>query len=65
MKLLSDIGLNVKPIGLDHGTIAVYEDEKIFEITTLRKDVLPDGRHSKVVFGKIGKKMHCEEEILQ
>ena len=31
MKLLSDIGLNVKPIGLDHGTIAVYEDEKIVD----------------------------------
>ncbi len=52
MKLLSDIGLNVKPIGLDHGTIAVYENEKIYEITTLRKDILPDGRHSKVVFGE-------------
>ena len=51
IKLLSDAGFKVKSIGIDHGTIAVYHDNKSYEITTLRKDILTDGRHAKVVFG--------------
>ena len=38
--------------GLEHGTItAMIEDHK-FEITTLRKDILTDGRHAKIKFSK-------------
>ena len=44
IKLLSDAGFKVKAIGIDHGTIAVYHDNKSYEITTLRKDILTDGR---------------------
>tara|TARA_B100000686_G_scaffold305938_1_gene344913 strand:- start:29533 stop:30789 length:1257 start_codon:yes stop_codon:yes gene_type:complete len=51
IKLLTDAGFKVKPIGFDHGTIAVYHDNKSYEITTLRKDILTDGRHAQVVFG--------------
>ena len=36
--------------GIDHGTItAIIEDSK-FEITSLREDILTDGRHAKVKF---------------
>ncbi len=49
--LLSKAGFEVKPIGIDYGTIAIYENKRSYEITTLRKDVLTDGRHAKVVFG--------------
>ena len=36
--------------GIDHGTITALIDEKKFEITSLRKDILTDGRHAKVKF---------------
>ena len=43
---------NVKVIdtGILHGTVTAILSNKKFEITTLRKDILPDGRHSKVEF---------------
>ena len=38
--------------GVEHGTItAIIEDNK-FEITSLRKDIITDGRHAKVLFSK-------------
>jgi len=36
--------------GIEHGTITARLDEKNFEITSLRKDILTDGRHAKVEF---------------
>ena len=36
--------------GINHGTITALIDNKKFEITSLRKDVLTDGRHAKVEF---------------
>ena len=36
--------------GIEHGTITARVDEKNFEITSLRKDILTDGRHAKVEF---------------
>src|SRR5210317_2202057 len=51
MKILLDSGFNVKPTGIEHGTITVFKDNKSYEITSLRKDILTDGRHAKVVFG--------------
>jgi poly(A) polymerase len=47
---LTKKGIKVIDTGLDHGTITAILDKKKFEITTLRKDVLPDGRHTKVEF---------------
>ena len=38
--------------GTEHGTITAIEDNYIFEITTLRKDISTDGRHAKVEFSK-------------
>ena len=36
--------------GIDHGTITAFIENNKFEITSLRKDVNTDGRHSKVEF---------------
>jgi len=38
--------------GIEHGTITALINKKKFEITSLRKDVSPDGRHTKVEFSK-------------
>ena len=56
--------INYYETGIEHGTITAIIDEYKFEITTLREDIHTDGRHAKVNFQKIGKKMH-QEEILQ
>ena len=40
LQLLLDSGFNVKPTGIDHGTITVYSDNNSYEITSLRKDIL-------------------------
>ena len=38
--------------GVDHGTLtAIIENDK-FEITSLRKDLITDGRHAKVLFSR-------------
>ena len=36
--------------GIDHGTITALINNKKFEITSLRRDVLTDGRHAKIEF---------------
>jgi len=38
--------------GIEHGTITAVENKYKFEITSLRKDTLTDGRHAKVEFSK-------------
>ena len=38
--------------GIEHGTITALIDEYKFEITTLRQDIISDGRHAKVKFSK-------------
>jgi len=42
--------INYYESGIEHGTITALEDEYQFEITSLRKDILTDGRHAKVEF---------------
>jgi len=37
-------------VGIDHGTITAKIEEKKFEITSLRKDIVTDGRHAVVKF---------------
>lgn len=43
--------IKVVPTGIDHGTVTVVMGGQGLEITTLRKDVVTDGRHAQVVFG--------------
>jgi tRNA nucleotidyltransferase/poly(A) polymerase len=38
--------------GINHGTITAIIDDYKFEITTLRKDVITDGRHAEIEFSK-------------
>jgi poly(A) polymerase len=42
--------INYYETGIEHGTITAIIDEHKFEITSLRKDVVTDGRHAKVEF---------------
>tara|TARA_R110001583_G_scaffold32107_1_gene109677 strand:+ start:12865 stop:14196 length:1332 start_codon:yes stop_codon:yes gene_type:complete len=50
MKALEDAGIRVIPTGLQHGTITALINEYSYEITTLRVDVMTDGRHAEVAF---------------
>lgn len=38
------------PTGLGHGTVSALAGGKLFEITSLRRDVATDGRHAQVAF---------------
>ena len=50
MTLLKQAGLKAVPTGIDHGTVTAVANHRPFEITTLRIDVEPLGRHAKVAF---------------
>ena len=43
-------GFGVHPTGLQHGTVTVAKNGQAFEVTTLRRDVVSDGRHAQVAF---------------
>ena len=49
-KRLTKKNIQVYDTGISHGTITAIFNNKKFEITTLRKDVLTDGRHAQVQF---------------
>lgn len=51
MQRLSAAGIRAVPTGIAHGTVTAATPKRIFEITTLRRDVETDGRHAKVAFG--------------
>ena len=44
-------GIAAYPTGIDHGTVTLRLDETTVEVTTLRQDVVTDGRHAQVQFG--------------
>lgn len=50
MRAGENAGLGVHPTGLAHGTVTLVSRGRIFEVTTLRRDVETDGRHAKVAF---------------
>jgi poly(A) polymerase len=43
-------GFGVHPTGIAHGTVTVVCGGAAFEVTTLRKDIVTDGRHAVVSF---------------
>ena len=49
--VLKAAGIKAVPTGLAHGTVTAVLPPRIFEITTLRRDVETDGRHAVVAFG--------------
>tara|TARA_B100001057_G_C22754770_1_gene913245 strand:- start:123 stop:1397 length:1275 start_codon:yes stop_codon:yes gene_type:complete len=44
--------INYFETGIDHGTVTAVIGENKFEITSLREDVLTDGRHARVKFSE-------------
>jgi len=50
LKRLEAAGIKVVPTGLDHGTVTAIKNNKVFEITSLRRDVATDGRHAVVAY---------------
>ena len=51
-KVLKNNQIDYYETGIKHGTITAVIDDKKFEITSLREDVLTDGRHAQVKFSK-------------
>ena len=47
---LARAGIRVIPTGLAHGTVTAVVEGHAFEVTTLRRDVVTDGRHAVVAF---------------
>jgi poly(A) polymerase len=47
---LEAANIKVVPTGFDHGTITAVFQGKVFEITSLRRDVATDGRHAIVSY---------------
>jgi tRNA nucleotidyltransferase/poly(A) polymerase len=52
MKRARAAGFGVAPTGLAHGTVTVIVAGQPIEVTTLRRDVVTDGRHATVAFGR-------------
>jgi poly(A) polymerase len=43
-------GIKAVPTGIAHGTVTLVVDGRPFEVTTLRRDVVTDGRRARVAF---------------
>jgi len=50
MEIFENSSWTVIPTGISHGTLTIVSGDAKFEITTLRKDLQCDGRHSTVEF---------------
>ena len=50
--VLESHGVKIIPTGINFGTVSAFINKEIFEITTLRKDILCDGRHARVEYSK-------------
>ena len=50
--LLNENNINYFDTGIEHGTITAVLDDNNFEITSLRKDILTDGRHAQVEYSR-------------
>jgi poly(A) polymerase len=50
IRALEAAGIKAIPTGVKHGTVTAVADSRIFELTTLRRDVETDGRRAVVAF---------------
>ena len=50
--VLKDRNIDFYETGYEHGTVTALINDYKFEITSLRKDILTDGRHAQVKFSK-------------
>ncbi len=55
-EILKKKNINFYESGIEHGTITAIIDDHKFEITSLREDIVTDGRHAKVKFSNDWKK---------
>jgi poly(A) polymerase len=53
IRLLEAAGIKAIPTGLDHGTVTAIKNDKVFEVTSLRRDVATDGRHAVVAYTSV------------
>ena len=51
-EVLKENKIDFYETGIEHGTITALIEGYKFEITSLREDILTDGRHAKVKFSK-------------
>jgi poly(A) polymerase len=52
LRLAAQVGLKSAPTGIGHGTVTLIVMGAPFEVTTLRRDVVTDGRRATVAFGE-------------
>src|SRR5207302_1550440 len=50
MRALEAAKIKAVPTGVRHGTVTAVADSRVFELTTLRRDVETDGRRAVVAF---------------
>lgn len=50
IRRLEEAKIKAVPTGIDHGTITAVSDGHPYEVTTLRRDVVTDGRRATVAF---------------
>jgi poly(A) polymerase len=50
MRALEAANIKAVPTGIKHGTVTAIADGRVFELTTLRRDVETDGRRAVVAF---------------
>ena len=50
MRRLEAAGIRAIGTGLEHGTVTAVTNKRVFEITTLRRDVATDGRRATVAY---------------
>jgi len=50
--VLESHGVKIIPTGINFGTVSAFINKEVFEITTLRKDLLCDGRRASVEYSK-------------
>ena len=50
IKKLKSTDIKVIETGIEHGSLTLLVNESKFEITTLREDIITDGRHAKINF---------------
>jgi len=53
IRLLESADIKAIPTGLDHGTVTAIKNDKVFEVTSLRRDVATDGRHAVVAYTSV------------
>ncbi|MBW3096123.1 CCA tRNA nucleotidyltransferase [Pseudohoeflea coraliihabitans] len=51
MRRAGAAGIKALPTGIEHGTVTLVIEGQPFEVTSLRTDVKPSGRHAEVAFG--------------